>query len=298
MLPLIATSRLSLGAGGYGVLLGALGCGAVVAAALLQRLRSALGSDRLTAGANAVCGAAGVILALVRSEIEAIVVMLAFGAGWIAVLAVLNVGIQNSVAGWVRARMLAAYVVVYFGSFSLGSLVWGAVADHVGPTMTLMAAGSSALLATIALVMLPAEVGEPPDLQPMPSSDAPLLLSPGDDHGAVLVTNEWRVRPENASEFDEAMAALRASRHRTGAVSWRRWRDPDDEVFRRESYIVESRVEHLRQETRRTMADEAAWHNILALADGAPTTRLLRSADGPSRSAVAGVGIVPDADKG
>ena len=50
LLPLIAQSTLHLGAGGYGLLLGTVGIGAVAGAALLPRLRARLSPDALLTG--------------------------------------------------------------------------------------------------------------------------------------------------------------------------------------------------------------------------------------------------------
>jgi len=48
-LPLIATTRLGLGAGGYGLLLAALGVGAIAGALILPRLRARLSANALVA---------------------------------------------------------------------------------------------------------------------------------------------------------------------------------------------------------------------------------------------------------
>jgi len=54
LLPLVASSRLRLGPGGYGLLLGALGVGAVVGASVLSKVRAALSPNVLIAVMGAV----------------------------------------------------------------------------------------------------------------------------------------------------------------------------------------------------------------------------------------------------
>ena len=49
----------------------------------------------------------------------------------------------DDVAGWVRARGLAAFVVVFMGGMALGSVLWGQVATRVGipAALTIAAVG-------------------------------------------------------------------------------------------------------------------------------------------------------------
>jgi hypothetical protein len=66
LLPLVATRWLGLGAGGYGILLGALGSGAVVGVLLLPRLWARLSNNRLMMGATLVYGALLAVLVVTR----------------------------------------------------------------------------------------------------------------------------------------------------------------------------------------------------------------------------------------
>ncbi|UVO49903.1 MFS transporter [Sphingomonas sp. SUN019] len=274
LLPLIASDRLGLGASGYGTLLGALGVGAVAGALMLTKLRKLFGT-RLLATANIVCAAACGALAVVASEALAMAAVALFGAGWITVLTLLNVGIQNAVAGWVRARMLALYVVAYFGAFAAGSLVWGKLADLVGVPEALIVAAVAGLAAAPLLARLSIG-GTDLDLSPAASQEPGLILAPGEDHGAVLVSTDYRIDAEESEAFGSAMAELRESRLRTGAFAWRHWTDPADPSFHRESYVVESWTEHMRQTDRRTVADAAAESRVNAMAGSAAKTTLLR----------------------
>ncbi|WP_251258596.1 MFS transporter, partial [Enterobacter hormaechei] len=54
------------------------------------------------------------------------------GFAWIAVLSTLNLGAQRSAARWVKARALAVYLTVFFGSMTAGSAVWGQIASQFG----------------------------------------------------------------------------------------------------------------------------------------------------------------------
>jgi hypothetical protein len=62
-----------------------------------------------------------------------------FAVIWAATVAanigtwMLNVSAQFSIPNWVRGRGLAIYVTAFFGSMTVGSVVWGQLAG-MGPT--------------------------------------------------------------------------------------------------------------------------------------------------------------------
>jgi MFS family permease len=86
LLPLIATRRLGLAADGYGVLLGALGVGAVGGAFVLPQMRARLSANALVLVASITYAAALVVAALSRNLALTLVVLLPAGVAWIAVL--------------------------------------------------------------------------------------------------------------------------------------------------------------------------------------------------------------------
>ena len=49
----------------------------------------------------------------------------------------LNVSVQFSLPDWVRARGLAVFVTVIFGAMTLGSVIWGQVAEAFGVPIAL-----------------------------------------------------------------------------------------------------------------------------------------------------------------
>lgn len=267
LLPLHARGTLGLDAAGYGVLLGCLGAGAVVGALGLPRLRTRLGPDATSGLAKTVFALGAIGLALARSAWQADLAAAVVGGAWITNMTTLNVAAQTSVAGWVKARALAVYLVVFTGTMALGSVGWGLLAEAIGVTGSLIAAGC-VQLATVALVpLLPLRgVGEL-DLSPAVWGDAGLVVTPDDDSGPVLVTIEYRVPVENEEAFGKALVVLARSRRRTGAMSWYHWRDRDDPTLHRESFLVESWAEHVRQHHRATAFDVALRERARALVE-------------------------------
>ncbi len=133
LLPLIAAHRLGLGSGGYGLLLAALGIGAVAGAFVLPLVRARLSTNAMMALASCVYAVALAAIALLRSVGPALVLLLPAGIAWVVVLSNVNAALQLFLPAWVRGRSLAAYQMVLFGSQAVGALLWGVLGVVRGP---------------------------------------------------------------------------------------------------------------------------------------------------------------------
>jgi hypothetical protein len=76
------------------------------------------------------------------------------------------------------------------------------------------------------------------------------------------VNVEYRVDPNQASEFVATMRELGRTRRRDGAYRWGLFRDVADSTRFVETFLVESWLEHLRQQRRGTVADQALLERI------------------------------------
>jgi quinol monooxygenase YgiN len=156
----------------------------------------------------------------------------------------------------VRARGLAAFIVVFMAGMSLGSILWGQVANAIGipDALTIAAAG---MVVAIALTWR-FKLGHHQVLDFTPSMAwAPPVLAedPEPDGGPVMVTIEYRVDPANRDAFVAAMQELREMRRRNGAYFWELYHDSADPSRHVEIFMDESWVEHLRQHERVSVAD-------------------------------------------
>jgi hypothetical protein len=89
----------------------------------------------------------------------------------------------------------------------------------------------------------------------------------------VLVTLEYRPTPGLERDLVDALYAGRHARRRTGAVSWRVWRDATDPGRVLEQFVVGSWDEHLRQHERVSRRDQQRLDEVSAMTDpGQPTT--------------------------
>jgi len=256
LFPLIVRRELGRGPEIYGLLLTCIGVGAVIGAMLLPRLRAKFSRDVVVAGASALYALAALALAYLQNVGLLMVAMLATGVAWIAILAALQVSAQLTLPAWVRARGLAAFVVVFMGGMALGSILWGQVATWIGIPAALTTAAIG-MVAAIGLTWSFRLVdGRAPDFTPSMDWAAPLVAeTPEPDSGPVLVTIEYRVDPARRAEFVAAMRDVREMRRRNGAFFWELFHDSAHPTRFLESFMDESWTEHLRQHERVSVSD-------------------------------------------
>ena len=271
LLPLLARNQLHGGPTLYGVLLGAIGASAVAGAILLPKLKAKAKANTVIALGELGTGIALALFGFADREWLAVVACLIAGASWIIVLATLNVSAQAALPEWVRGRGLAAYVTVFFGTMSIGSALWGWVAERFGlaPTHYIAAVGALGAIALCRRWQL--QTGPAADLTPSMHWPEPVLRGTvGDDAGPVLVTVEYHVAPENRAAFLAALAPIARERKRDGAYSWGVFKDTGHETRYLETFLLDSWLEHVRQHHRVTSADRAAEGRLRALTLGEP----------------------------
>jgi MFS family permease len=281
LLPLIASQRLGLGANGYGLLLAALGVGAIAGAFMLPHLRATLSSNVMLLAASLVYAAALAVLVLVPNAVVILLVLVPTGMAWIAVLSSMNAAMQLFLPAWVRARGLSVYQMVLFGAQAGGAVLWGVIAGPAGLEVTFLFAAVVMLagIATIRLWPLRDTSGIDRSLAvywPEPH----LVLDPDPQDGPVLVTSTYTIAPEHEQPFLHAMSWVRRSRLRTGATMWGLYRDGETAHRFVEFFVVTSWEEHLRQHSDRlTGADRQFEEQADALSDPPPQTAHLLAAD-------------------
>ena len=153
MLPIFASKQLHADSGEYGVLLAMLGLGSVLAAAAIPGLRRALGTNKLIGWGFATYAVVTFAMIPTRNFAFSIMLMLAAGFGWIAVLSGLSGPVQLHLPEKLRARGLASYLVVQFGCNALGAFLWGQVTQHFNLTTSYVMAGVL-MLAGVSLAWL------------------------------------------------------------------------------------------------------------------------------------------------
>jgi predicted MFS family arabinose efflux permease len=269
LLPLTARTQLHLGSGGYGLLLGCVGVGALGGAVVLPRLRA-----RLTPGAQLAVGSAGLagvalIQALVHVTALVAVALAVGGLAWIVALSTLNSLYQLTLPQWVKARGMSFYLVVFQGGSAVGSVAFGVTAQHIGLTAALLVAAAGLALGPLAGLRYRFQTIPPEEFLPAGDWPAPNLAAAGPPGGPVMVSVVYRALPGREHELLAALQDSRFSRRRTGATSWRAWQDSNQPSRVLEQFVVASWDEHLLQHARVTERDQQRYDAIRAMSDPA-----------------------------
>ena len=274
LLPLYVRDTLGLGSAGYGIMLGAIGAGAVIGGIVMTHLRALLSRDGLVVLAGLLTGLSLVPVALVHHPLVAITSMLAYGFGWIVGASNLQATVQLACAPWVRARGLAIYQAVYNGSMGIGAIAWGWLGTHLGLTDTLLVAGIGGLAVALLArrLRLPADMPDPslPATRPPPTVnvDEAIALSLAAERRPVLVTIAYTIDAADEPAFRAAMKQLAEARRRDGAVAWLLTRDIERPSRWVEAFRMPDWHELLRAVARRNVQDEAAAQTARALHRG------------------------------
>lgn len=256
LMPIIARQHLVMRANGYGLLLGALGVGAVASVAILPRLLARFGRHALMLGASALYACVLGAMAFTTTDWLGCVFMLFIGAAWITVIMCVNVSAQSGTPSWVRARGMGCYLAVFYGSMALGSVVWGWVASRIGIPGALVVSAAGIIIAPLLTWRYKLHDIAAADLSHARHWEDPDTAHPIDPAaGPVVITIEYSIAPENADAFRAAMKPVSVTRYRDGAISWLLSRDTEDPTRWLEVFIVETWEEHLRQHDRVTEAD-------------------------------------------
>jgi MFS family permease len=283
LLPLIATRQLGLGPSGYGLLLGAIGAGAVAGALALPNLQVKLSNNALLFSASVVYAVVLVVLISVHEVVVSLSVLVAAGIAWIAVLSSTNAALQIFLPAWVRARGLSVYQMVLFGAQAVGAAVWGAVAATAGLPVTFLIATAIMIAGAATIRFRPLHDTSGFDRSTAAYWPEPhLVVEPDPQVGPVLVMNTYAVSPENEAQFLDAMTRVEQSRLRTGAVEWGLYRTGETAHRFVEIFSVPTWEEHLRQHNERlTGTDRQYEEDVEALSESSPQVMHLLGVDLP-----------------
>jgi MFS family permease len=264
VLPLVVREQLGLGAGMYGLILGLMGVGGVTSGMLLPNFRH-YASRSTIVFASTLCSCVGMaLLGLSRHWTLAAFGMALFGVGWVAAFSTLQAAAQLVAPPWVRARALAIYQLSYNGALAFGSFGWGWLGTQIGLPGVLLAAAAGGALVAVAVRMFgidQAAAGLPSAVRSQPPPEAPdaeLATTLPHARGRLLETMHYRATAQQRGEFLEAMAEVRMVRGRAGALFWQLYEDVAHPDGWMETWAMESWIDHLREATRLSDADQSA----------------------------------------
>jgi MFS family permease len=276
LLPLLVRQQLGLGPEWFGILLGAMGVGAVAAGFLMPALRGRLDRGQTVTTASVLGGAALMLLGQATDGVMALLAMLAFGVAWIAGASTLQAAAQLGAPAWVRARAIGIYQLATFGALAFGSALGGWAGAVLGLPLALGAAGL--MCAVVGFAVRGFSI-EPPAAATGPTAEAPVPRpEPPDPALAALLPREtgrllevvrYTIDPADRRRFAAAMEACRGVRLRSGALGWYLWEDVAHPERWIELWVLENWTDHLREADRITEADRAILGAAASLHRGA-----------------------------
>ncbi|WP_072396238.1 MFS transporter [Hyphomicrobium sp. CS1GBMeth3] len=266
LLPLIARNVLAGGASLYGILLGCLGAGAVAGAVFLPQVKSQVGADGAVMLGTVGLSTVMVLIALVPDSYVAAGCAVVAGISWIAVMSTLNVSAQTALPNWVRARGLSIFLMVFYGSMTAGSLLWGHLATHVGIPAALVTAAAGALVALLITRGIKLSQGESMDLTPSMHWPEP-VIDPGHetDRGPVMIQIVYDIEADDRGRFVELMGQLAQARRRNGAFGWSLMEDLSIPNRFVETWQEASWLQHMRHHEHVSADDRAVQQQIWKL---------------------------------
>ncbi|KQW77028.1 ABC transporter permease [Devosia sp. Root413D1] len=269
LLPVVASQIPGGGPLVYGLLLGAFGLGAVGGALISARLAEQFSSEaivRLAFVGFAICAAT---TGLSPSPWLTGVALMLGGACWVLALTLFNVTVQLSTPRWVVGRSLSLYQTATFAGLAAGSWLWGVAGEEFGVSNALVAsaialvvgAGVGLLLSIPPRVML--------DLDPANRWQEPQIALPIEPRsGPIVISIEYKIRPQDVREFLRVMADRKRVRMRDGAREWVLRRDLSETDVWVESYKSPTWTEYARHNQRLTHADEVIGEKLRNLHQG------------------------------
>lgn len=148
LLPVVSRSRLDTTPGQFGLLAAAFGVGAVVAVWVLPRLRPYAGPDTLVMGAAVAWTGGAAVLAWTTWLPLAVIGVLVAGAAAMAAMNITYSMFMLLLPGWIRGRASSVVMLMVWLGASIGGIGWGALANGVGVSAALLAAGAAHMAIT------------------------------------------------------------------------------------------------------------------------------------------------------
>lgn len=262
LLPIIVNKGLEAQANIFGFATGLVGAGALFGAILLPKLKQKFNPSKLLFFASIADALLFVALAFSLNTIVLMITCFVFGSLWIIALSNLNVSAQTSLPNWVRARGLAVFLTVFFGSMSVGSILWGSVASNISLQSTLYCAATVLVIGAVTTAKFKLNLASEHDLEPSlhwptPEAHKTLFVKyENHDLSPVLVTIEYKVEQHHWAKFLDAIHLLGDARKRYGAYQWGIMQNVAEPTQFTEYFFESSWLQHLHHHERTSGDDK------------------------------------------
>jgi MFS family permease len=147
LMPVTARDVLHVSAGGYGLLMTAVGVGAMLGALGLALAGRRVRKGLVLLASGAAFGALLVLFAAARSFSLAFALLALTGCAMIITTALANTLLQTLVPDQLRGRVMAFYAFVFVGMAPLGAFQAGLIAEHTSAPFSTAMGGAACLVA-------------------------------------------------------------------------------------------------------------------------------------------------------
>ena len=145
---------------GASYMMACFGVGAIIGVYLMQAMQRRFGVERVVLVCTVLYGAAMLGVAKMSNIPVGCAAMFVAGFNWVIVPTNFNIATQLAVPAWIKGRAMGVYVLVLWGSMSLGSMIFGRLAGvfekhgYPGQRTSLLVAGVGVIVGSIFIIWL------------------------------------------------------------------------------------------------------------------------------------------------
>lgn len=149
LMPIFADKLLGGGAGTLGLLMGASGAGALIAALMLASRKHVFGLGRWVVWACGGLGVSLILFSISRTTVLSALFLIPVGFAMMTQMSSSNTLVQAMIPDELRGRVMSVYSMMFMGLSPIGALLAGSVAGVIGVPETVAIGGAVCILGAI-----------------------------------------------------------------------------------------------------------------------------------------------------
>ena len=149
LMPVFAAEIHKSGANALGLMLGAVGFGALIGALFLAQRATVLGLGRIIVIATLGFGLGLIVFTVSRVFWLSLVILMGVGFGWMVLIAASNTALQTLADNEMRGRVMSLFSMMLVGMAPFGSLLAGWLADRIGAPLVVATGGAFCAVAGV-----------------------------------------------------------------------------------------------------------------------------------------------------
>ncbi|MBI5144810.1 MAG: MFS transporter [Candidatus Omnitrophica bacterium] len=160
LMPVFASDILKAGAKGLGILMSAVGIGALIAGLVLARIGDFKHKGRLLINSAIIFSVSLVFLALSKTYLFSIITLIILGWSSVTAISLINTLLQTLAPDEVRGRLMSAFMFTFAGIMPFGNLIAGSLAQKLGVSVAIMTSGIACTIFFLLVNSLYPQIGK------------------------------------------------------------------------------------------------------------------------------------------